>query len=43
MFPSDVKLPPEDFEQAAIDDKTYKCPVCANFDTYGKKDLFYDH
>ena len=43
VFPSDVKLSPEEFQEADIEDKTYKCPVCANFDTYGKRDLFYDH
>jgi len=30
------------FEGAVIEDRTYKCPVCANFDTYSKADLFYD-
>jgi hypothetical protein len=42
LFPSDVKLPPIAFEGAVIEDHTYKCPVCANFDTYSKSDLFYD-
>jgi len=35
-------MPREEFEQATIEDNTYKCPVCANFDTYTKSDLFYD-
>jgi hypothetical protein len=35
-------MPREEFEQAVIENKTYKCPVCANFDTYTKSDLFYD-
>ena len=35
-------MPREDFDQASIEEKTYKCPVCANFDTYAKSDLFYD-
>jgi len=35
-------MPPKDFEAATIEDETYQCPVCANFDTYGKPDLFYD-
>jgi hypothetical protein len=42
LFPSAIRLPPVAFEGAAIDDRTYKCPVCANFDTYAKSDLFYD-
>ena len=32
----------ESFNAAIIEDTTYKCPVCANFDTYVKADLFYD-
>ena len=35
-------MPREDFDQASIEDKTHKCPVRANFDTYAKSDLFYD-
>lgn len=42
LFPSEVRLPPNAFEGAVIEDRTYKCPVCANFDTYSKSDLFYD-
>ncbi|MGB7860991.1 MAG: hypothetical protein WBM90_10880 [Acidimicrobiia bacterium] len=42
LFPSAVRLAPNELESAVIEDKTYKCPVCANFDTYGKADLFYD-
>ncbi len=42
LFPASVRMPREDFEKATIEDKTYKCPVCANFDTYEKSDLFYD-
>ena len=42
LFPADVLMPLDVFEAATIEDKTYKCPVCANFDTYGKADLFYD-
>ena len=37
-----VRLPSIVFEGAVIEDRTYKCPVCANFDTYSKSDLFYD-
>ena len=43
LFPSEVRLPPVAFEGAQIEDRTYKCPVCANFDTYAKSDLFYDN
>ncbi len=42
IFPARLDLAPEDYEETAVDDKTYKCPVCANFDTYTKEDLFYD-
>ncbi len=42
LFPASIRISREDFEQATIEDKTYKCPVCANFDTYKKSDLFYD-
>jgi hypothetical protein len=42
IFPSEVDLSPADLDQATIEDKTYQCPVCAKFDTYGKTDLFYD-
>lgn len=35
-------MPPIAFEGTAIEDETYKCPVCANFDTYSKSDMFYD-
>ena len=42
LFPSKVKLPPVAFEGTAIEDREYKCPVCANIDTYSKSDLFYD-
>lgn len=42
LFPTSLRMSPEDFEAATIEDKTYKCPVCANFDTYSKADLFYD-
>ena len=42
LFPTPLRMPREEFEQATIEDKTYKCPVCANFDTYTKSDLFYD-
>ena len=42
LFPSEVRLPPIAFEGTQIEDRTYKCPVCANFDTYSKSDMFYD-
>ena len=42
IFPSEFDLQPSALEEAEIEDKTHKCPVCANFDTYGKGDLFYD-
>ena len=42
IFPSSVQMTSADLEEATIEDKTYKCPVCANFDTYEKTDLFYD-
>ena len=42
IFPSDVDMPSVDLMRAEIASQTYKCPVCANFDTYGKEDLFYD-
>ncbi len=42
IFLSEVRLPPIAFEGTVIEDRTYKCPVCANFDTYSKSDLFYD-
>jgi len=42
LFPTPLRMPREEFEQATIEDNTYKCPVCANFDTYTKSDLFYD-
>ena len=43
IFPSEVDLQPSALEETEIEDQTYKCPVCAYFDTYGKSDLFYDH
>jgi hypothetical protein len=43
IFPTEVDLQPSAFDEVEIEDKTYKCPVCANFDTYGKAALFYDH
>ena len=42
IFPSGLDLQPSVLEEEEIEDKTYKCPVCANFDTYGRSDLFYD-
>lgn len=42
IFPSAVDMPTVELDRAEIADQTYKCPVCANFDTYGKEDLFYD-
>lgn len=43
VFPSKVSMEPVDFARAEIEEKTYKCPVCANFDRYGKQELFYDN
>lgn len=42
IFPSEVEMASAELDRADTDEKTYKCPVCANFDTYGKEDLFYD-
>jgi hypothetical protein len=42
VFPTPVRIPRDGFEKATIEDETYQCPVCANFDTYRKADLFYD-
>ncbi len=42
IFPSDLDMASAELDRAEVADRTYKCPVCANFDTYGKEDLFYD-
>ena len=42
LFPSSLRISSPELVAATIEDKHYQCPVCANFDTYGKADLFYD-
>ncbi len=39
---SKVRSPPIALEGTVIEDRPYKCPVCANFDTYSKSDMVYD-
>ncbi len=42
VFNSFLVMSHESFMAATIEATTYTCPVCANFDTYVKADLFSD-
>jgi hypothetical protein len=42
LFHAAVRTPRAEFPTTVVEDRTYKCPVCANFDTYSKDDLFYN-